>query len=61
MTQSQHTQFIGVLMPNPLAVALKEAAALRGQTQSDIVRLAVARDLVALDLATMTNPKRPAQ
>ena len=56
MTQSQHTQFIGVLMPNPLALALKEAAALRGQTQSDIVRLAVAKDL-----ASMTNPKRPAQ
>ena len=42
--------------PNPLALALKEAAAQRGQSQSDIVRLAVAKDL-----ASIANPKRPAQ
>ena len=56
MTQSPHTAFIGVLFPNPLAVALKEAAAQRGQSQSDIVRLAVAKDL-----ASIAQPKRPAQ
>jgi len=56
VTQSAQTQFVGVLFPNPLAVALKEAAAQRGQSQSDIVRLAVAREI-----AQVANPKRPAQ
>ncbi len=45
MTQSQHTQFIGVLVPRPLAAALKMTAAQRGQTASDVIRLAVAKDL----------------
>jgi len=56
VTQSARTQFVGVLLPNPLAVALKEAAAQRGQSQSDIVRLAVAREI-----AQVANPGRPAQ
>ncbi len=56
VTQSARTQFVGVLLPNPLAVALKEAAAQRGQSQSDIVRLAVAKDL-----ASIANPGRPAR
>lgn len=45
MTQSQHTQFVGVLMPRPLAAAIKATAAQRGQTVSDVIRLAVAKDL----------------
>jgi hypothetical protein len=49
MTQSQHTQFIGVLVPRPLAAAIKAAAAQRGQTQSDVIRLAVARDLATIN------------
>lgn len=53
MTQSQHTQFIGVLVPRPLAAAIKAAAAQRGQTQSDVIRLAVAKDL-----ASMTNSQQ---
>ena len=53
MTQSQHTQFIGVLVPRPLAAAIKAAAAQRGQTQSDVIRLAVAKDL-----APMTNSQQ---
>ena len=61
MTQTQHSAFIGVLLPKPLAAQLKAAAAADGKTQSDILRVALARDLLARDLATMTNPKRPAQ
>jgi hypothetical protein len=49
MTQSQHTQVIGVLVPRPLAAAIKAAAAQRGQTQSDVIRLAVARDLATIN------------
>ena len=56
MTQSQHTQFIGVLMPAPLAAAVKATAAQRGTSVSDLVRAAVARDV-----ASISNPKRPAQ
>lgn len=58
MTQSQHTQFIGVLVPRPLAAAIKAAAAQRGQTQSDVIRLAVARDLATIN--PQENPARPA-
>lgn len=55
MTQSQHTQFIGVLVPRPLAAALKMTAAARGTTQS-----AVIRDALAKDLAQVPNPgKKP--
>ena len=56
MTQSQHTAFVGVLFPNPLAQALKMTAEARGVTTSDLIRLAVAKDL-----ASIANPKRPAQ
>lgn len=56
MTQSARTQFVGVLLPVPLALAVKAAAAQRGQTQSDVIRLAVAREI-----AQVANPKRPAQ
>jgi len=56
MTQSQHTQFVGVLLPVPLAVAVKATAKQRGQTVSTIVRDAVAREI-----AQVANPKRPAQ
>ncbi len=56
MTQSQHTQFIGVLVPRPLAAALKMTAAQRGQTVSDVIRLAVARDIAQ----PPEKPARPA-
>mgnify|MGYP001012149264 CR=1 FL=1 len=56
MTQSQHTQFIGVLVPRPLAAAIKAAAAQRGQTQSDVIRDALAKEIALLP----ENPARPA-
>lgn len=62
MTQTQHSTFIGVLLPRALAAQLKATAAADGKTQSDILRVALARDLLARDLATMTNPKtKPAR
>ena len=45
-----------VRLPVPLAVALRETAQQRGVTTSDIIRLAIAREL-----ASIANPKRPAQ
>lgn len=45
-----------VRLPVPLAVALRETAQQRGVTTSDLIRLAVAREI-----AQVANPKRPAQ
>ena len=56
MTQSAQTQFVGVLLPVPLAVAVKATAKQRGQTVSTIIRDALAREI-----AQVPNPKRPAQ
>ena len=56
MTQSPRTQFVGVLLPLPLHVAVKTTAAQRGETVSDVIRLALAKEL-----ASISNPKRPAQ
>lgn len=56
MTQSAQTQFVGVLMPVPLAVALKMTAAARGTTQSAVIRDALAKDLAQFP----AKPARPA-
>lgn len=45
-----------VRLPVPLAQALRETAQQRGVTTSDIIRLAIAREL-----ASIANPKRPAR
>ena len=57
MTNSQPMNDVTrVRLPQPLHVALKMAAAQRGTTVSDVIRLAVARDL-----AGATNPQKPAR
>ena len=56
MTQSAQTQFVGVLLPLSLHVAVKTTAAQRGETVSDVIRQALAREI-----AQVANPKRPAQ
>lgn len=60
MTQSAQTQFVGVLLPLPLHAAVKTAASQRGETVSDVIRQALAREI-----AQVPNPKqkpaRPAQ
>lgn len=57
MTQSPRTQFVGVLLPLPLHVAVKTTAAQRGVTVS-----AVIRDALAKDIAQFPNKKaQPAQ
>ena len=48
VTQSAQTQFVGVLLPVPLAVAVKATAQQRGQTVSTIVRDALAREIAQL-------------
>ncbi len=59
MTQSQRTQFVGVLLPLPLHVAVKTTAAQRGETVSDVIRQALAREIAQVSQA----PKKaqPAQ
>ena len=57
MTNTQLlTDATRVRLPVPLAVALRETAQQRGVTTSDIIRLAIAREL-----ASIANPKRPAR
>lgn len=53
MTQAQPLTFVGVKMPPALAGAVKATAAARGVTVSDVIRLAVAKDL-----AGVTNPQQ---
>jgi hypothetical protein len=48
---------LGVKLPQPLALALKSAAAQRGTTASNIVRDALARDLAQIP---NKKPARPA-
>lgn len=55
MTQSAQTQFVGVLLPLPLHAAVKAAAAQRGQTQSDVIRQALAREIAQVP----QSPKKP--
>ena len=57
MTESARTQFVGVLLPLPLHVAVKTAAALRNETVSDVIRQALAREI-----AQVPHPgKKPAR
>jgi len=56
MTQSAQTQFVGVLLPVPLAVAVKATAQQRNETVSQVIRQALAREI-----AQVPNPKKPAR
>ena len=59
MTQAQPLTFVGVKMPPALAGAVKATAAARGVTISDVIRLAVAKDLASAPNAQQT-PATPA-
>lgn len=56
VTQSARTQFVGVLLPLSLHVAVKTTAAQRGETVSDVIRQALAREI-----AQVPNPKKAQQ